>query len=506
MHKSWVIARREYKALVQTKAFLISLVMMPIFMLGGIVVQTYMSERVDVSDKKVVVLDGTGRLYAPLEQLTKLRNAGEAAEDKTGKKKGPPIVLEKGPAGPVTDDLRLELSDKIHKGELFAFVEIDPDALTNSSDSPLLQLIGKFGGDAAAPDAKDSKSATAAGAKPLDSEGEKSADSATARDAKPAANSESPTPPEKTASNESESHRSPIRMHMDGLNYNSIGYWLGQTINQSAFVLRLQDSHIDPIAVIKAYTPINYEELGLFSKSSGGEVHSGDSGSRSFSFFVPLALLMLMFMSVMVVCQPMISSVLEEKQQRIAEVLLGSANPFQLMMGKLMGNVGVALTIVTLYLSGSYFMAQRLGYADLLPTWLIGWFVVFEVLACVLYGSIFIAIGSACSDLKDAQTLLTPIMLGLVFPLMVWFTIVQEPMSTFAQWISFFPPATPMLMLLRMASTSLVPWWQPVLGMVCVLATTMFAVFAAGRIFRIGVLLQGKAPKMTELARWVFSG
>jgi ABC-2 type transport system permease protein len=68
------------------------------------------------------------------------------------------------------------------------------------------------------------------------------------------------------------------------------------------------------------------------------------------------------------------------------------------------------------------------------------------------------------------------------------------------------PVATPMLMLLRMAASPMVPWWQPVLGIVLVLATVFAAVLAAGRVFRIGLLMQGKSPKLRELMSWVIRG
>ena len=228
----------------------------------------------------------------------------------------------------------------------------------------------------------------------------------------------------------------------------------------------------NPAVVAGAVSPINIEELGLYSRDAKGEIQKGDEATRGISFFIPFGLMLLMFISVMAVAQPMLSSVIEEKQQRIAEVLLGSASPFQIMMGKLIGNVGVALTIVAVYLTGGYILAAHYGYADLLPTWLLGWFLAFDVLACMLYGSIFIAVGAACTEIKETQALLTPVMILLILPLMVWFTIVQEPLSGFAEWTSLVPLATPMLMLLRMAASPMVPWWQPVLGIVLVLATS----------------------------------
>lgn len=472
MYKIFIIAQREYRALVRTKAFIISLVVMPILMFGGILIQTYLSGRVDVGEKRILVLDGTGRLFGPLKQLAELHNEG-AIDRETGRHTRAIITLEKGPDGPVTDDLRLALSDRIHHNEIFAFVEIDADALKPAKESALAKIFQQ-----AAENATDAP---------------KSAAEYTGADATEVAAAKT-------------DHHAPVRMYLESVIYNDVSRWLLQSLNQVAFALRLQDAGLNPLTVAGAVTPIDTEELGLLTRSTGGEIRKGGNTTRTLNVFLPFGLMILMFMSVMIVCQPLLTSVLEEKQQRIAEVLLGSASPFQLMMGKMLGNVGVALTIVGLYLVGGYAVAVHYGYADMLPVWLLGWFVAFEILTCVLFGAIFIAIGAACSEIKDAQSLLMPVMILLVFPLMVWFNVLQAPMSSFAQWISMFPPATPMLMLLRMAATPMIPWWQPVLGIALVLVASLACVFAAGRVFRIGLLTQGKAPKLSELARWIAHG
>jgi len=465
MRKIAIIARREYQALVRTKAFIISLVIMPVFMFGGIFIQNFLAGRIDVGDKKIVVLDGTGRLFAPLQALAQLRNAAIINKE-TGRKTGPTIVLDKGPAGPVTDELRLQLSERIRHNELFAFVEIDADALSRSDLSPMLAAL--------LPPADS----TTKGAKP------KKPQPAKTDELKPA----------------------PVRIHVESISYNEVGRWLMQSINQAAFALRLRDAKLDPAVVAAAISPVEISEVGLFSRNAKGDVQKASEASRGVSFFLPFGLMLLMFISVMAVAQPMLTSVIEEKQQRIAEMLLGAASPFQIMMGKLMGNVCVALTIVAVYLIGGYILASHYGVADLLPTWLLGWFIAFDVLACMLYGSIFIAVGAACTEIKESQALLTPVMLVVILPLMLWVTIVQEPLSSFAQWTSLFPLATPMLMLVRMAATPMVPWWQPILGIALVLATTTVTVFAAGRIFRIGILIQGKSPKLRELVSWAARG
>jgi ABC-type Na+ efflux pump permease subunit len=127
-------------------------------------------------------------------------------------------------------------------------------------------------------------------------------------------------------------------------------------------------------------------------------------------------------------------------------------------------------------------------------------------LAALMYGSLFIAIGAACTDMKETQNLLWPVMLLACLPMFVLGNVLQEPNSAVATSLSFFPFATPMLMILRLSIPPGVAVWQPLLGVVLVLATTLLCVWAAGRIFRVGILMQGKGAKLGEMLHWVFRG
>ena len=216
--------------------------------------------------------------------------------------------------------------------------------------------------------------------------------------------------------------------------------------------------------------------------------------------------MMLMLMVVMVGASPLVQSVLEEKMQRIAEVLLGSIPPFQLMMGKLLGTVGVSLTISAVYLGGTYAALSYLGYANFFPTHLLVWFIVYQALAVLMFGAVFIAVGAAVSDLKESQSMLMPVMVLIMAPFFVWTSVLKAPTATFSVVVSLIPPATPMLMLLRQGIPPGVPIWQPIVGVLGVLLTTVVIIFAAGRIFRVGILMQGKGAKFSEMLRWALRG
>ena len=128
------------------------------------------------------------------------------------------------------------------------------------------------------------------------------------------------------------------------------------------------------------------------------------------------------------------------------------------------------------------------------------------VLAIFMYGSLFAAIGSACNDTKDIQSLSMPVMLPMIIPMFMIMPVLREPACAFSTWLSLFPPFTPTLMMLRLSTPAGVPLWQPAVGMAGVLLTTLFTVWAGGRIFRVGLLMQGKPPKLGEILRWAVRG
>src|SRR5207248_2781351 len=124
---------------------------------------------------------------------------------------------------------------------------------------------------------------------------------------------------------------------------------------------------------------------------------------------LPAALVAAMFIMIMVGATPLVGSVMEEKMGRIAEVLLGSVRPFQLMLGKLLGIITISATIAAVYMAGAYWSAIRYGFTDLLTPSILTWFLIYDILAVLLYGSIFIAIGSACTSSAEAQTMIMPV-------------------------------------------------------------------------------------------------
>jgi len=436
VRKILIIARREYRAMVGTKAFLIALTMMPVLMLGGIAVHAFLRDRVETEDKTIVVVDHTGSLFGPLAKAADAHNRSAAAGKTEEGHSRTRFLLEEQDAADVSDELRLALSDRVRDGEIHAFVEIPANV---SSAEP-----GQGG-------------------------------------------------------------RS-VRFHAENPMLSDARRWLQATLNEIIRTRRLKELGIDPAVVDEADRPVPFQGLGLLQRAAGGGVSEAAPKGEMLEAFVPFGAVMLMFLVVFLAAQPTLEAVLEEKTQRIVEVLLSSANPFQLMCGKLLGSVGGSLTVVAVYMTGGYFLARHFEVADLLPLHLLPWFLLFQVLAVLFFSSIFLAVGASVNQLKEAQALLLPVWLVMMIPMFVWFPVLQEPTGSLATGLSLFPPATPFLMVLRMAATQAIPLWQPLLGIAILTATTLLCVFAASRIFRIGILSQGKTPKLRELLRWAVRG
>jgi ABC-2 type transport system permease protein len=210
-----------------------------------------------------------------------------------------------------------------------------------------------------------------------------------------------------------------------------------------------------------------------------------------------------MFIAVMTSGQHLLNAIIEEKMSRISEVLLGSVTPFQLLLGKLIGVSAVSALLVLLYCAGGVWAVLSSGRWDLLNVPLMAWFVVFLICAVLMFGSMFLALGSACTSINDAQSLLQPAMTLLLLAYFGSFVAIRAPDSPLAIGMSFFPTMTPFAMMLRVAVPPGVPLWQVVLAVVELAAATVLFVWAAGRIFRIGILMQGKAPNLPELLRWI---
>jgi ABC-2 type transport system permease protein len=294
-----------------------------------------------------------------------------------------------------------------------------------------------------------------------------------------------------------------IRYYSAAPAYRELPNWLDRAVLKEVVKRRFAAANLSPMIVASLLKPVGIEEMGLLGRGADGSIRSAREVDRIRTVAIPVSFMFLLFLVVVMTTPQLLNSVLEEKMSRISEVLLGSVTPFELMLGKLLATTSVSAVMTLVYLTGAAWAAHRWGYLDAVEPRMVGWFVAFMVLSVLIYGSMSIAIGSACSDLRDAQNLMTPAMMVLLLPALTWTLVTRAPQSAFSVGVSLFPFATPFLMLLRLALPERPPAWQVGLGVGLTLMTMLVIVWAAGRIVRVGLLMQGKAASVRELWRWV---
>jgi ABC-2 type transport system permease protein len=451
VHKVLVICLREYFAVIRTTAFVIGLVLMPILMSGSLFVQRMLRDFHDTTPKHYAVIDRTpDQLGLRTVQAAVAFYNEHGRNDENGVKIKAPfevadadrIALPDGSQDQVWEQ-REQLSTRVQKGELNGFLEVG---------AHVAEPVGRD----ATPEQKEDHGLRYQSNRPTDLDFSRLAEGA---------------------------------------------------IGEAVRGLRAHAAGISPDTLDRVTQSVPLVPKGLSKRNpKTGDLEDGSEEGRFAGLIVPGVLMMLMFIMIVLGAQPLMQGVVEEKMQRIAEVLLGSVRPFELMLGKLLGMNAVALTMSAVYLGGAYWAAVQYGFAEYISASLLVWFVVFQVLSGLMFGSLFAAVGAACSDTKETQTMVWPVMLLVMMPLFMLGTVLTEPNSPVVTAASFFPFATPMLMVARIAVPPGVPAWQPWVGVVIVLATTFVCVWAAGRIFRVGLLMQGKGARPADLARWVLRG
>jgi len=304
-------------------------------------------------------------------------------------------------------------------------------------------------------------------------------------------------------------NREPARVsyHAKGAALDDVRRWLERPLNDELRRLRLAAAGIEEGRVKGLFDWVAVEGMGLVTADlKTGQPVEARKSSELEAIATPMIAVVLMWMMIMMGASPLLYAVMEEKAQRIAEVLLGCATPFELMLGKLLGGLGVALTGSAVYLIGTVLVLLQLGAVGFFPFHLLPWFLAYVVLAILMVGGNSLALGAACNDARDAQNLTLPSILPLLIPMFLLGPVLKEPHSAFATAASLFPPFTPMLMMLRQSQPAGVPAWQPWLGLVGVMVFTGLLVYAAARVFRVGLLMLGKPPRLREILRWAVRG
>lgn len=233
--------------------------------------------------------------------------------------------------------------------------------------------------------------------------------------------------------------------------------------------------------------------------TAGGERET----SEIFAVLLPAGFMVLLLVSVLISGQNLLTTTVEEKSSRVVEVLLSAVTPMQLLAGKVLGQMAVGFLILALYAGLGVALLASFAMIGLLEWSLLFYLLLFYVISYATIASMMAAIGSAVSEMREAQTLMTPVMLVVMLPWILWMPISRNPNSAFSTIISFVPPVNIFAMLLRMTSSTPPPAWQVWLSIAIGVAGVYAALWAAAKIFRIGLLMFGKPPNFATLIRWI---
>jgi ABC-type Na+ efflux pump, permease component len=291
------------------------------------------------------------------------------------------------------------------------------------------------------------------------------------------------------------------------------------------------------LAATKTNITVDTIKLG----EEGKAVKSSTEMAMAIGYIAGFIIYMFVFMYGMMVMR----GVMEEKQNRIVEVIISSVKPFQLLFGKVVGIGLVGLTQIAIWimlaigiatgvstfsgakapqaaihsqnimsgpqmeqLAASSPEAQNkvveiIGMIGNLNIVLIVFALMFYfVCGFILYASLLGAIGSAVDSDEDAQQMIFPVTMPLIFSIIVLFAVAKNPEGPLAFWTSIIPLTSPVTMMVRIPFG--IPAWQIILSMVLLLATIFGTIWMAGKIYRTGILMYGKKVNLKEIVKWLF--
>jgi ABC-2 type transport system permease protein len=282
---------------------------------------------------------------------------------------------------------------------------------------------------------------------------------------------------------------------------------LQQAIVRAALEQRLTAADAEVDALLGG-GEIDYTDLG--DEESEGVQRAAEYATGFIGAMILYATLLLYGIQVM-------RSVLEEKTSRIVEVVISAIAPWQLMLGKILGVGAVALTQLGIWTASVALvatsglplliaarpeLAELENFMEYLPA--AGAFVlffVFFVLGFFLFSGLYAAVAAMCSSDEEMQQTQIPVTMLIVVPILFLAPVIEDPNGPMAFWLSMVPFFSPVLMFPRYLGGA--PLWQPLLSIVGILITTVIVAWVAGRIYRVGILMQGKRPTLPELWRWV---
>lgn len=260
---------------------------------------------------------------------------------------------------------------------------------------------------------------------------------------------------------------------------------------------RVRELGLDKDILAKLDVPLDVRMVKI-------EEEGKEGGGFEKVFISAYVFLMMLFLLIMSSGQMLVRSMIEEKSNRIVEVLVSSCSPTDLMVGKVLGLSGLGLTQMAFWAVIGVAISSKFNMTFIDPAQA-GLLVLYFILGYLFYAAVFIGAGAPFNTEQEAQQVTSYLVLFLVLPIVLAIPAMKDPGAPWIKVLSFIPLLTPTMMALRIPI--LMPeWWEILLTVFIMVLSTYFGMVAAGRIFRIGILSTGKTPGFKEILRWIRTG
>jgi ABC-2 type transport system permease protein len=409
--KAFRVAVWEFMEKVKSKAFIISLVLMPIIIAAMAILPALLASKADDESVQVGIIDETQNLVQPL---------GEKLDREFRLKNGQPnYVLRNLLKGTSLEDARMEANTLVTSEQIEGYFLIPSTAIDSGKVEYRAKNVGNF----------------------------------------------------------------------------KIQERFSRAIEQVIIENRLVSSGFDTSLIRKLTAGINVKSIKVSGKGEESESSFGETFAKSY-----IGLLMLIFM-VLTSGQLLVRSMVEEKSNRVIEVLLSSCTSRDLMIGKILGLSGLGILQMLVYALMGLALALKTNTNLLQPEYFI-LTLLYAILGYMLYAAIFVAAGSPATTEQEAQQITAYISMLLVAPFALMMLVLQNPNSLIVKVLSYIPVLTPSIMVLRV-SIQMPSAWEILATVALMIVSTIAMMWVAGKIFRIAILSYGKRPTLYELFQWV---
>jgi len=274
-----------------------------------------------------------------------------------------------------------------------------------------------------------------------------------------------------------------------------------RAISQVIISHRLNQQGLDHEEINKLTKPINLKTIKIVK---GQEKESGFLQD----YMTTMVFVMILYMTILLYGITIARGIIEEKSNRVIEILLSSVSPFQLMVGKILGIGAVGLTQYLIW--GMFAMGLSAFTASLVTaniTTLISgttiiFFIIFYILGFFLFATMYAAVGAMCNSEQEMQNFQAPLVAFLIVPMLMAIFIIQNPNSTLATVLSLIPFFTPILMFMRINLITPPPL-QIGLSILLTIIAILLMIKLSSKIFRVGILMYGKRPSLNEIIKWL---